>query len=65
MKIKDLKDLAYSSHGDLQMAVLYDYNSQRDIVSGCTIEHIVKNYGDLELTRIQAYQNDLILEVRL
>ena len=65
MKIKDLKGIAYSVHGLLQWAVLYDYTSQTDIVSGCTVDHIIKEYGELELTRIQAVNDELVLEVRL
>lgn len=64
MQIKDLKGIAYSSHGDLQMAVLYDYNTQKDVSAG-TVEHIISNYGELELTRLQAYEHSLIFEVRL
>lgn len=64
MKIKDLKGLCYSSHGLVQMAVLYDYNSQRDVSEG-SIEHIISNYGELELTRLQAAHGLIVLEVRL
>lgn len=63
MQIKDLKSIAYSSHGCVQMAVLYNYNTQKDLDSG-SIDYIIKNYGDLELTRIQACNDQLILEVR-
>ena len=64
MKIKDLKGIAYSSHGCVQMAVLYNYNTQKDLDSG-SVDYIIKNYGELELTRIQAYNDQLILEVRV
>lgn len=64
MKIKDLKSVAYSNHGLLQMAIVYDYNSQTDIFNG-TIEGAIKNYGECELTRLQADQGALVLEVRL
>lgn len=64
MKIKDLAGIAYSTHGDLQMAVLYNYNTQKDVATG-TVEHIISNYGELELTRLQAYEHSLIFEVRV
>lgn len=65
MKIKDLKNIAYSTHGCTQFAVLYDYNTMTDIESGCTVDYIIKNYGHLKLYRIQAIRNMLVLEVRL
>ena len=64
MLIKDLKSVAYSTHGDIQMAVLYDYNAQRVVASG-SIDYIIKEYGSLTLHRLQAYKDDLVLEVRM
>lgn len=64
MKIGDLKDIAYSSHGDIQMAVVYDYNKQKDIALG-SVEYVMKEFGDLNLTRLQAYEHRLVFEVRL
>lgn len=64
MKIGDLKGIAYSSHGDIQMAVVYDYNKQKDIALGA-VEYIMKEFGNLECTRLQAYEHRLIFEVRL
>ena len=64
MKIKDLKSVAYSSHGLIQMAIVYDYNIQHDIFCG-SIEGAIKQYGECELTRLQADQGYLVLEVRL
>lgn len=65
MRIKDLKGIAYSNHGLIQMAALYDYNSQRTVTDDCTVDYIIEHYGDLELFRIQADDDYLILEVRL
>ena len=65
LKIKDLKGVAYSSHGNVQFAVLYNLKTQKVIERGSTIDHIIENYGELELTRLQACNDDLVLEVRL
>lgn len=65
MKIKDLKGIAYSNHGCVQSAVLYDYNSQNGIENGCTVDYLIENYGELELHRIQAVDDLLVLEVRV
>lgn len=64
MLIKDLKDLCYSCHSSIQMCILYDYNSNTDVDKG-SVEYIIKHYSDLELTRIQSYNDNLIFEVRL
>lgn len=64
MKIRDLKSVAYSSHGDIQWAVVYDYNSQSDLMCG-SVECAIKEYGECELTRLQAHDDLLVLEVRL
>ena len=64
MRIKYLKNYCFSTHGDLQMAVLYDYNSQKVIDTG-TVDGIIERNGEFELTRIQAHDDELILEVRL
>lgn len=64
MKIKELKGLCFSNHGLVQMAVLYNYNTQMDVATG-SIEYIIRDYGEWELTRIQAHNSLLVLEVRL
>lgn len=64
MKIKDLKDVAYSVHGYTQMAVLYNQSTQMDVATG-SVDYIIKEYGEWELTRLQAHNGLLILEVRL
>lgn len=65
MKIGDLKDIAYSNHGCVQFAVLYDYNSQKDVENGCTVDYLIREYSELELYRIQAVDDLLVLEVRV
>ena len=63
MKIKDLKDVAYSTHGYVQWAVLYSQSKQED-VEHATVDHIIKEYGDLELVRLVAAGDQLVLEVQ-
>lgn len=64
MKIKDLKGIAYSSYGSMQMAVLYDYSTQKDVALG-TVDYIIKEFGDLELIRLQAQEHRLVLGVKM
>lgn len=64
MKIKDLKGIAYSSPGSMQVAVLYNYSTQKAVALG-SIEYIIKEFGDLELIRLQAQDHGLVLEVKM
>lgn len=63
MKLKDLKDVLTSERGSVQFAVVYDYNTNVDLSVGCSIEHAVVNYGEYEVKRIGAFNNDLIITV--
>ena len=63
MKIKDLKSVLYSTTGSIQFAILYDSESNKDIVQGSSVDYIVHNYGDKELRHIQAFENQLILTI--
>ena len=63
MKIKELKTVLHSTTGNIQFAILYDSGLNKDIEQGCSIDYIIHNYGDRELKRIEAFENQLILTV--
>ena len=60
--LKDLKSILYSSHGNIQFGVLYDPSIDSDIDSG-TVEYLVETYPDVVVTRLQAYESELIFYV--
>lgn len=62
MKIKDLRGIAYSTHGDVQWAVLYSQTRQCD-EQHATVDYIIKEYGELDLVRLRACGSYLVLEV--
>ena len=64
LKIKDLKAVCYSSHGRVQMVIVWDCVSRKDVALGA-IEYVIKEFGELEIIRLLADENRLILEVRL
>lgn len=64
MKVGDLKGIAYSSTGNIQFATVYDIDSDADLESGCSVEYAIKHYGDMEVKRIQAYGNELIINLK-
>ena len=62
MKLKDLKSVLSSPRGRLQLAILYDGNSGEDIADG-PVDHIVHYYGEMEVVRIEAFKNELVITV--
>lgn len=51
MKIKDLKNVLYSSRGSIIYGIVYDLTNGEDIDRG-TVEYIYNMYGDMYLTNI-------------
>lgn len=54
MKLKDLAHVAYSLTGDIQSCIVYDFNENIDLETGCSIEYAIKHYGDRGLQRISS-----------
>lgn len=63
MKLKKLKSILFSTTGDIQFAVVYDYEEQIDLENGCSIEYAIANYGEQTVRRIQAYEGELVIEI--
>lgn len=63
MQVKELKSVLYSLRGCVQFAIVYDYTQNADLVSGCSVEYAIKEYGERELHRISASDNLIIISV--
>lgn len=63
MKLKDLESVLYSTRGSVQFAIVYDHEKNIDIANGCSIDYVVKEFGERELKRIEAFENQLLLIV--
>jgi len=63
LKIKDLRKVLFSNKGAVQFAIVYDSNKHADLENGCTIDYVVAQYGERELKRIEAFENQLILTI--
>lgn len=63
MKLKELKSILYSPRGGVQFAVVYDSSTNTDIETGCSIEYAVRQHGEKEIVRIEAFENQLIISV--
>lgn len=62
MKLNELKSILYSNRGNTQFAILFDSKTNADIANG-TIDNIVANYGEKEVIRIEAFENQLIITI--
>lgn len=63
MTLQELKPILYSAHGSIQFAILYDSQAGKDIETGCTIDYLIAHYGDKDVKRIQAVDNNLIITI--
>ena len=63
MKLKDLKDILTSERCSIQDTIVYDYNNNADLETGCSVEYAVANYGEYEVKRIGAFNNVLVITV--
>ena len=64
MKLRDLKNILYSTTGNVQFAIVYDPDTHTDLENGCSIDYAVKTYGDKEIERIEAYEHKLVLTIK-
>ena len=55
MKLKELKSILYGPHTHLQLAIIYDSNSGKNLRYGCSIEYAIKDYGDCVVKRISSW----------
>ena len=61
MKLCELKDILCSGRGSIQIAIVYDTETNKDIEVGCSIDYAVLEYGNREVKRIQAHSNYLVI----
>jgi len=63
MKLKELKPILRSVTGRFQPTIIYDLSTCEDIIAGCSVEYAVEHYGDLEVVRLEACGDDLVINV--
>lgn len=64
MRLEELKSVLYSIIDEIQWVIVYSGTERKDIVNGCSAEYAIKNYGEKELLRIQAYNNKVVLIIK-
>ncbi len=61
--LSDLGNFIYSTRGNPVMVIIYDVTKNKDILSGCTIEHAISIYGYKKVKVSYPQNNNLIIEV--
>ena len=61
MKVNDLKSVLFSSMDNIQSVIIYSRTEHKEIKNGCSAEYAIKNYGEKELFRVQAANNNVVL----
>lgn len=63
MKVNELKNVLFSSIGNIQSVIIFSVAERKEIKNGCSAEHAIKHYGEKELLRIQADNNSIVLTI--
>ena len=63
MLLKELSGIRFSITGYIQEAIVYDYETNTDLVDGCSVEYAIAHYGDRTIKRITAEGSKLILTI--
>ena len=61
MKLNELESVLFSSMDNIQSVIIYSRTEHKEIENGCSAEYAIKNYGEKELLRIQATNNNIVL----
>lgn len=65
MKLKELKDILRSPSMAIQPTIVRDRNAQAAFEVGCSTEYAIKEYGECEVERIAAFNNHLVLTLKI
>lgn len=67
MKLKELKPVLHSIIGQVQWCIVYDWENNRNLENGCSIEYAMEHYGGSIVRRIYSHytnsQDYLIVEI--
>lgn len=67
MKLKELKSVLHSTIGQMQWCIVYDWENNRNLENGCSIEYAMEHYGGSIVRRIYSHytnsQDYLIVEI--
>lgn len=64
MRLEELKSVLYSIIDEVQWVIVYSGTERKDIINACSAEYAIKNYGEKELLRIQAYNDKIVLIIK-
>ena len=62
MKVKDIKEVFFSTHGNLNPTIVWD--GKDDLVKGAAADYVTKNFGERELTWITSDGDNVVLCIK-
>lgn len=63
MKLKELEPILYSDLCNVQHVIVWDSKKRKDWDRTPSVEYLIENHPELEILRIQAYNNFLVFTV--
>ena len=64
MKLKQLNKVIFSrGMADVQFVIIWDSNTCKDVLNGCSFEYALKEYGNAVVKRITACEDKLVFEI--
>ena len=63
MRLSELSGILRSETGSIQWAIVYDDEKHCDVESGCSVEYAIKNYGEREVKRLQAFEDQIVITI--
>lgn len=63
MKVKDFEAIIYSNLDNVQHVLIWDRKEMKEWDIQPSIEYLIANHPDLEVKRIEAYNNFLVFTI--
>lgn len=64
MKVKDLTNVLYSTHGLMQFGIVVEENEVDPIEKDGTVDYYIKKYADREVKRIFADKDYIVIVIK-
>ena len=64
MKMIELSKVIRSlGMGSVVWAIVYDSETNQDLLNGCSVEYAYKEFGEREVKRVYAYEDKIVFEI--
>lgn len=63
MKFVDLSAVRFSYQWDIQHCIVWEQETDKDLVNGCSVEYAIEHFANMEIKRISVADGMLIFTV--